>query len=523
MHGIHMNTTTGIVFCCIFCVALAAVADCRCAPVARDEAARIADLWYAMELNSGRLEITEKEKLDRIAGLQKRRVFCLISRDELVETTPGETRVWAYVVLYEPGGFIVVSGDDRFEPVLVYDTVSPFRWDQPERNFLRYYLGEEYEYRWNELKAAGDRGEAIDTDPDWAYLRSELKKGTEPERAVRETLEGNLRGSMKWLPTALWGQGEYYNETVRAHNGGIDVPTGCVATAMAIKMKFHECPPSPQGSHSYTDAWGDVQYSHSVNFNEQTYDWSSMPETSLTSPNSHVADLMYHCGITVYMDYEEGGSGAWCDFVLQAMECYFKYYGATIRLSSHEQPMIASLDGELPVIACGGGHAFLVTGYLQNGSLYFYINCGWEGSNNAWYVIDGLPWGYPSSTIAFSLPYSRPASNIYVDSDWTGVEYGTMWNPYNTLLEGVWNLRWDCNLWINNGTYTGGDNVPITFDRGTAIRCDYGTAIVGNCLRLTTAGCIRLYTLEGKFKIYGPGKKSDSDLGVPMIYHSEEF
>ena len=54
-----------------------------CDRVGPNEAVAVADLWYAMELNSGHLELDLGEKAARLADLNKRQVLYLLSRDNL--------------------------------------------------------------------------------------------------------------------------------------------------------------------------------------------------------------------------------------------------------------------------------------------------------------------------------------------------------------------------------------------------------------------------------------------------------
>jgi subtilisin family serine protease len=69
--------------------------------------------------------------------------------------------------------------------------------------------------------------------------------------------------------------------------------------------------------------------------------------------------------------------------------------------------------------------------------------------------------------------------SIYVDAGWTGPENGNIENPYNTLSEGVSAVPVGGFLWIKAGTYTGPDNVPITFDKAMTVRSYEGTATIG--------------------------------------------
>lgn len=268
------------------------------APVTPSEATAIADVWYAMELNSGYLKITGTERASRFAGIGNHRVQYMVSKDDLVDEYPAGRQVLAYIVTYEPDGFVVVSGDDRIEPIMVCSAESRFRWDDAEENFLRYYLGKVMPAFWKHMPA--------NTHKNWSLLRAKLTA-----RKDDVMFDDKGRAVYAYWKTAPWDQEDYYNDTCVVHNGGYTVPTGCVATAMAIKMKFHGWPATGNGSHSYSDTLGYVQYSHSVNFGAQSYNWNAMPDTCLTGPNSAVARIMYHCGVSVDMNYEVGGSGAY--------------------------------------------------------------------------------------------------------------------------------------------------------------------------------------------------------------------
>jgi|GEM_PF-3587174 len=61
----------------------------------------------------------------------------------------------------------------------------------------------------------------------------------------------------------------------------------------------------------------------SANF-EQTYLWDSMP-AQLTSSNIPTATLLFHCGVSVDMDYTPTGSGSNLNLATEALKTYFKY------------------------------------------------------------------------------------------------------------------------------------------------------------------------------------------------------
>ena len=313
-------------------------------------------------------------------------------------------------------------------------------------------------------------GVAAAAHPNWDYFRTVLRgpggDGSAP----------SAPGGTYYVlhSTAVWGQGNNYNDLCVSNCGGNYVPTGCTATAMAILMRFHQWPITGNGSHSYNDNWGAIRYSHSANFGATTYNWANMPFASLTAANSDVANLMYHCGVVVNMNYTSGGSYAWPS--AGEMNDHFRYKGTIEVTSSHDAPMIASIKAGLPVILSSSAHTVLATGYRDTMSPYYYFNAGWNGGSSGWYNLDQVPGGDPS--IDRSYPYASPNNYIYVDAAWGGSESGTLQNPYDTLNEGVAAVPAAGHLMLKTGTFTGAGNVPITITKAMMIQSYLGTAVV---------------------------------------------
>ncbi len=466
-------------------------------PVSPGEATAIADLWYAMELNSGYLKIAETERADKLAGIGSRQVMYLVSKDELLAEFPQGRQVLAYVVTYNAGGFVVVSGDDRIEPLMVCSAVSRFWWDEPKLNFLRYYLGTAMPALWSNMPAQTHRN--------WSLLRSKLAESKD-----RVTYDNMGKAVYVLWSTAFWHQWNFYNDTCQAHNNNNYVPTGCVATAMAIKMRFHGWPLTGNGSHDYSDTLGGIQYDHSVNIGAQSYNWTAMPTETLAAANAGVARIMYHAGVSVDMDYELDASSAYTEDAGPALNSHFRYRGTlgiydTTGPGAHEPRMQTSIIGKLPVQIGGSGHSVVTDGYRDDIANRWHINCGWHGRNNGWYRLDSLPWS-GGGVITKSCPYGQPNNWIYVNGGWTGTEDGRIAYPYNTLSEGEAATINQGELLIRTGTYTGTSNVPITFDNAVAIRAYAGDVVIGENVRLTNYQAIDL-TGNGQLKIT-PAKSS---------------
>ena len=294
--------------------------------ITEEEAIEIADLWYIMELNSGYVYINESEKIERFDNLKNREVLYQISGNKILEKTPKDDKVLAFIFRYEPSGFVIVSGSDRIQPIIAFDVKSDFKLTSPEENALIDFLYFSVPLRWENIGS--------NLHHDWRLLRSKLQKNGK----IEEISFDNPGDSMyvHW-ETANWSQFLPYNEVVADKNANLsdppnyNIPTGCTATALAIKFRFHEWPITGYDSHSYNDNSGSIQFNHSVNFGAYTYNWDNMPTMHLNETNSKpserldVATLMYHCGVAVNMNYEERASGG--HHVTENVEKYFRYKG----------------------------------------------------------------------------------------------------------------------------------------------------------------------------------------------------
>jgi len=225
------------------------------------------------------------------------------------------------------------------------------------------------------------------------------------------------------LLTTTWNQWPYYNDFCPP-----GTPTGCVATAMAQIMKYHNHPAQGTGSHSYSHAtYGTL----SADFGATTYQWNNMPSSltagSTPEQKNAVATLMYHCGVAVEMNYTPSVSLANSYSFKYALPTYFKYDGG-IDLKQRSEYfgndagwhdlLKNELDAGRPIFYAGasstGGHAFVCDGYDDGGC--FHFNWGWSGSGDGWYVTSNLVNGYNNSqeivlNIKPALPITVPIND----------------------------------------------------------------------------------------------------------------
>ena len=267
------------------------------------------------------------------------------------------------VLGYQQGGFVIVSNDDTNAPVVGYSEQEA-NLDAPE---LLWYLN-----------AANQA------------LLSRTASATASEN--KEPIEPLLK--------TLWGQDTPYNNLCPTERGNANViyPTGCVATAMAQVMYYHQYPEKGTGNITYSFQDRIL----SADFNNTYYQWRLMTPTYKKGQYSDesalaVATLMYQCGVSIKMQYNVGGSGA---FSYNAATALRKNFGYHENLQIHyrdyytAKEWINKVYNELkagrPIIYTGvdennGGHCFVVDGYDQNN--FVHVNWGWDGMNDGYYDI----------------------------------------------------------------------------------------------------------------------------------------
>ncbi|HQV73979.1 MAG: thiol protease/hemagglutinin PrtT [Flavobacteriales bacterium] len=280
-------------------------------------------------------------------------------------------------------GFVMIAGDDVALPVLGYSTESSFPAENLPTNVAKWFEG--YKHQLQQVVAT--------TMQALPSVTSEWERLLSNEQMVdRDVL------SVAPLMQTLWDQSP--NVNALCPGGSV---TGCVATAMAQIMKYHNSPATGVGFHSYNAPnYGTL----SANFASTTYEWTGMPNT-VSGPNNAVATLMFHCGVSVDMQYSPQVSNAYVisaqtptpNCAEYAFETYFGYntnlHGEQ-RDNYTEQNWItmlrADLDASKPIFyggfGSGGGHAFVCDGYDDNNM--FHFNWGWGGQVNGYFQIGAL-------------------------------------------------------------------------------------------------------------------------------------
>lgn len=303
-----------------------------------------------------------------------------------------EGNVVYYIVNYKNGGFIILAADNRMLPVLAFSSKSSFPVQNGEimPNGLVQWLFDKKEEvveirRMNPAQSPGLK-KAWKASGIQSFINGhDYIEAPDPNDPVTDPEDPdcppNSFTEVGPLLTTSWGQTSNYNDQAPILGCSNDVnqqpPTGCVATAMAQVMRFHQFP--------------------------NNYNWANMPNN--TGTNS-TAGLMRDIGNAVNMDWGCNGSGA--DTENEAASSFRNDFGySTASYADFNHTIVKQqLNWNRPVMLRGGrntgwwffgvysdGHAWVCDGYRQyttctTSSLYLHMNWGWNGAFDDWYAFN---------------------------------------------------------------------------------------------------------------------------------------
>lgn len=270
-------------------------------------------------------------------------------------------------------GFVIISGDTRAKKILGYSDRGSFDTDNMAPQLKT--LLEQYA-KSIELIPASHK-----VDESWVY---------------NETL--NSEGGIL-LETANWGQGYPYNAQCPIIDG-IQAPSGCVATAMAIIMKYHNWPERGRGKIYYN-----FNKDEFLNCSDLIISWDVINDldgiVEDNTRNKEISNLLYYCGRATNTAYGVEDSSTPCYTIASAMRRYFDYNSSIKRIQRqyyNEEQWISIIQNEIannrPILYDGVdtstsvGHCFVVDGYNAEG--FFHINWGWNGRNNGYFNLNNL-------------------------------------------------------------------------------------------------------------------------------------
>ena len=297
------------------------------------------------------------------------------------KTEKGQPAV--YVFNQAGGGSLILSASNLAFPMLGYTDSGSFDPSQmpPQMKALFEEYAAQIQYAEENNIQPSSTNVAFNYPTDWTFISPLVK--------------------------TKWDQGKPYSNDLE--NPGY--ATGCVATAMAQVMKYHEYPTIGHGSNTYQvptsyDQFGNpTSYkTYSMKFDEKPFDWENMildySTTKYTNAEAQaVAYLMKACGYSTNMVYG-ASSGTQVERAATALITFFGYDNSLRSLQRTEYThsewatmLYDQLKNVGPVLYSGhslGGlaHAFVCDGY--DGQGYFHINWGWSGLCDGYYSLDAL-------------------------------------------------------------------------------------------------------------------------------------
>lgn len=292
-------------------------------------------------------------------------------------------------------GFVVAAGDDRLPAILGYTVDKTFDAGNVPQNMQAW------------LQGVADQ---VDYADEHHIPLLSVPRRAEDHAPVAPMLKSK------------WDQGSPYNAKCPMDNEtGQRSVVGCVATSMAQILNYYRYPAGTTGTIT-----GYTTTSRQINMPDiapTTIDWDNMLNNysgySTDAQKQAVAQLMLLCGCSVNIDYTSVYSGASELFVPEALIKYFGYDKTARRVQRCDLPnsewdelIYGEVAAGRPVIYCGqssgGGHAFVVDGYANNG--YYHVNWGWSGTGDDYYLLSIVN---PYSTQGIGGSSSRDGFSYY--------------------------------------------------------------------------------------------------------------
>ena len=323
-------------------------------------------------------------KVDRLTkGKKVKRKTTKKTVKEVLALNKKDQKTALYLISYADGGFAVVSADKRTPAILAHSNnkTMPTTKESSIPGGLSWWLEQSIssvqEVRKSKSKKVNSYGAGWDN-----LLGIDRKLRPPPDEC-----EDKHYSNGPLLETS-WGQGVGYNND--SPHKSCSIPSngkawaGCVATAMAQVLNYHEFPNS--------------------------YNWSNMPNNY---GNDAISTLMFDVGEAVDMSRKCSASGASENNIVPALENNFHYSFSAEKMDylGNTDVVRRNIENDRPVILTGynkdyfiglfpkrgSGHAWVADGYREDfycdtGASYLslHMTWGWDGSYNGWFSFNDL-------------------------------------------------------------------------------------------------------------------------------------
>jgi len=390
---------------------------CAAAPVGRDRAAEAGRRW----LDLG------PRPMNHPAGR--------FGRMDAYPDASGDTGF--YVVNLEPAGYVVIAADDELEPVIAFSSedhfvaepgnplfdllqrdverrLRPFRGGSAAAGAAPPAHGRKH-HQWNRLAAPPAVTTAAPAPTDSVTVAA-ASSSTVSDVRVDPMVQSRWNQSTVWNGSAYVAVFNYYTPP-NAAGSASNYVAGCVATAWAQIMRFHQWPTAAVGTTSFTISVDGVSQQRALRGGDGAggaYDWGNMvlvPGRTVTAAQAQaIGALLHDAGVANNMAYASGGSGAYIH--TSSIKNVFHFASGVASASGNLTDVLlalrTNLDAGLPVAVsifttpATSGHEVVCDGYGYNlGTLYHHLNLGWGGAYDAWYNLPEVSaGGYAFDTVS---------------------------------------------------------------------------------------------------------------------------
>lgn len=323
--------------------------------------------------------------------------------------------VLAHVYSIEPRGYIVVPMLKGLPPVKAYSERSQLDVDKTVG--MTQLLRDILHKRFTHFQERYGSLEALQPSTGEVFLGREHRAEWDRFLAPQQEFAGRLAGGAMAnllevgpLMTTSWDQTGPYNSLCPEGDGGTCL-VGCVATAAAQILNYHEWPVCGDGQFTYY--WsGDNSCEGSTPGQQLTadlrdpFDWDNMADrcgNCNIQERAALAELCYEVAVTFRMDFGVCASGAYTSDVQFVFPNYYRYQDTVDwegRFQHTAESWFGIVQDEInagrPILYTIPGHAIVCDGWRVNGLVNeYHINYGWDDDHTAWWSVDAIPGGDP--------------------------------------------------------------------------------------------------------------------------------
>ncbi len=305
------------------------------------------------------------------------------------------SEILGYVFALLPNGFIITSANTEIRPIIAYSAENPYDMEDSPSNVPHQVFKHDLKMRSLALSQTRESVRQRNNELWEDYL------ACSPRIFCIYPMSLSLG---PYLDTQ-WNQGSPYNMFCPIDPVTLArCPIGCVVTAMGQIINYWEWPPSV-----YFDDTDDYMstrtsppiYVEAASATLDTIDWNAVGHHP---DDTTMARFLFGCGVSIFMQYADGGSSAWSGEMVNALTYKWNYYTVMgIWPSSgsfYSEIALDVLEGRVSHLSLsdgGDGHAIVVDGYRESGE--YHVNYGWGGTADGWYFIpDSLPYDFTTAT-----------------------------------------------------------------------------------------------------------------------------